>query len=314
MPNPSLYRLRDTLHNPNTGDSGPGRETAPDISVIVIGRNEGLRLQRCLDSVHGADWNGLVYELIYVDSGSVDDSLERARAAGAVALPAQGARPSAAAGRNTGWRAAHADAILFLDGDTLLDPAFPKLALAALQRGRYAAVWGHRRELWPGQSLYTAVLDLDWIYPPGETAYCGGDALFRLDALIESDGFDDSLNAGEEPELCRRLRAAGWRILHLDVPMTLHDLAITRFDQYWRRATRAGQAYAQVAARFRTSADPLWLREAHRNLLHGAAIVALPAVFAAALATNPAVSVVLAAAALLALLRSAARSRWKAGG
>ncbi len=313
MPNPPLHLNHERRNGPDGTASQAGCATAPDISVVVIGRNEGARLRRCLESVHGADWRGLVYELIYVDSGSVDGSLALAQDAGAFALPAQGARPGAAAGRNTGWRAARATAVLFLDGDTLLDPAFPRLALAALRRGPYAAVWGHRRELAPRQSLYTAVLDLDWVYPPGETAYCGGDALFRLDALIEAGGFDDGLNAGEEPELCRRLRAGGWRILHLDVPMTRHDLAITRFGQYWRRATRAGQAYAQVSARYRDSDDPLWLREARRNLLHGTAIAALPAVLAAALAAGPAASAALAGAALLVLLRSAARSRWKTG-
>ena len=296
-------------HDVDTLCSQPGH---PLISVVVIGRNEGERLRRCLASVHAADWHGLPYELVYVDSASSDGSAGLARRMDARVLHA-GQPPTAAAGRNIGWHAASADTVLFLDGDTVLAPGFPALAYAALYEGRYAAVWGHRRELAPCQSVYTAVLDLDWVYPPGESAYCGGDALFRRSALLEAGGFDGSLAAGEEPELCRRLRAKGWHILHVDAPMTGHDLAITRFSQYWRRAVRSGQAYAQVAARYGASDDPLWRRECRRNLLHGTAVVLAPAALAATTALLPQVAGALLASGALLMLRSAARARAKAG-
>ncbi len=130
----------------------------------------------------------------------------------------------------------------------------------ALGRGLY---------LYPGQSVYVRVLDLDWIYPPGESDFCGGYALMRRDALQDVGGFDDTLIAGEEPEMCRRLRAKGYHILQVDVPMTTHDLAVTRFSACWRRAFRAGHAYAEVAHRFSHTADPLWSAELKRNLTHG---------------------------------------------
>ncbi|CAB3746254.1 MULTISPECIES: glycosyltransferase [Burkholderia] len=286
--------------------------TSYDVSVVVIGRNEGERLRRCLDSVHAADWRHVSYELIYVDSASTDDSDALARRAGARVLQAGGAHRNAAAGRNAGWRAAVADTVLFLDGDTVLDPAFPLHALAQLDSGPYAAVWGHRREIAPRQSLYTAVLDLDWIYAPGETDYCGGDVLFRRAALAETGGFDETFDAGEEPELCRRVRAGGWRILHVDAPMTRHDLAITRFGQYWQRALRAGLAYAQVSARYAGSSDPLWRREARRNRVHGALVLAAPFAWAAVLAVAPPAALVLAALGAAIWLRSASRAYWKA--
>ena len=55
------------------------------------------------------------------------------------------------------------------------------------------------------------------------------------------------LIAGEEPELCLRLRQAGWRIWRLNYEMTLHDAAIMRFSQWWRRTLRGGYAYANGA-------------------------------------------------------------------
>lgn len=243
------------------------------LSVVIIGRNEGSRLVRCIRSAQAMrDIRGPI-EIIYVDSASQDGSAERARALGARVIVVHPERPSAALGRNAGWRAAQAPVVLFLDGDTILDPDFAARALPLLKDPNVAVVWGHRRELHPEASIYNRVLDLDWIYPPGPSEFCGGDALMRRAALERVNGFDERLIAGEEPELCQRLRTLGYRIEHIDQPMTLHDLAMTRWDQYWRRAERAGHAYAEVASRFRDSDYPLWSAEVRRNRIHAAILI-----------------------------------------
>jgi glycosyltransferase involved in cell wall biosynthesis len=283
------------------------------ISVVVIGRNEGERLEHCLRSVQAADTGGNAIELIYVDSDSTDGSPERARALGARVLRVQPTRPSAAIGRNAGWRAATGSQVLFLDGDTLLEPDFLPAALREIETSpEIAVVWGHRREIAPSASLYNRVLDLDWIYPPGDTEFCGGDALFRRAVLERSGGFDDTLIAGEEPELCARLRAMGCRIRHIDVPMTGHDLAIRHWRQYWRRAERAGHAYAEVSARFANTTSPLWSRESRRNLWHGGLVASgLAGVPLAVLAGMPGLAMMGVAAAAGIVGRSAWRARWK---
>ncbi|WP_373510090.1 glycosyltransferase family 2 protein [Thiocapsa sp.] len=243
------------------------------LSVVIIGRNEGSRLVRCIRSAQAMrDIRGPI-EIIYVDSASQDGSAERARALGARVIVVHPERPSAALGRNAGWRAAQAPVVLFLDGDTILDPDFAARALPLLKDPNVAVVWGHRRELHPEASIYNRVLDLDWIYPPGPSEFCGGDALMRRASLERVNGFDERLIAGEEPELCQRLRTLGYRIEHIDQPMTLHDLAMTRWDQYWRRAERAGHAYAEVASRFRDSDYPLWSAEVRRNRIHAAILI-----------------------------------------
>jgi cellulose synthase/poly-beta-1,6-N-acetylglucosamine synthase-like glycosyltransferase len=184
-----------------------------------------------------------VKEVIYVDSASTDESPQLASRRGATVITVCPERPTAAIGRNTGWRRAASDLVLFLDGDTVLHPDFALAACNTLLREpSIAAVWGHRREIDTEASVYNRVLDLDWIYPPGLAEFCGGDVLVRRKVLLEVGGFDESLIAGEEPELCRRIRARGHGILHIDCPMTGHDLQITRWSQYWKRATRAGQA------------------------------------------------------------------------
>ncbi len=248
------------------------------ISVIVIGRNEGSRLERCLTSVVGMNREEFEIEVIYVDSGSTDNSLEVARRLGARTVALTVAHPTAALGRNAGWRLAQGSFVLFLDGDTVLHPQFVVQSLPDL-KGSIAVVWGHRRELYPGASVYQRVLDLDWMYAPGKSAFCGGDALFRRDVLERTNGFDVNLIAGEEPELCQRILELDYLIEHVDRSMTGHDLGITRFGQYWRRATRAGHAYAEVSHRFAGSSNPFWKRESRSNRLR-ALILVVTAIFA----------------------------------
>jgi len=254
---------------PGTASLHPGLTHLPALSVVIIGRNEGERLERCLLSVQGIDlWTPA--EILYVDSGSTDGSLDLAAGLGAGGLTQCPGAFTAARARNLGWRHASGEMVLFLDGDTMVSTEFPLAALEKLREDpANAAAWGHRREICPCLSVYVRVLDLDWIYKPGETLFFGGDVLVRRAALESVGGFDEKLIAGEEPELCRRMRNTGWRIQHIDVPMTLHDLAITRFAQYWRRALRAGYAFASVSARFRATSDPFWSKDAWGNRLRG---------------------------------------------
>jgi glycosyltransferase involved in cell wall biosynthesis len=282
------------------------------ISVVVIGRNEGQRLARCFESV--ARVRGVaIREVIYVDSASTDRSTELASRYGAESIRVDSLRPTAALGRNTGWRRASSDLILFLDGDTVLHPCFPQIASNELLGDEsIAAVWGHRRELHPDRSLFNRILDLDWIYPPGLSEFCGGDVLMRRTALVETGGFDEGLIAGEEPELCRRIRGRGLKILHIDEPMTGHDLAITSWKQYWKRAMRAGHAYAQVSERFRNSNDSFWTAERIANVARGSFWIIT---FAAAALAGFRLGLMPFAwwltLLLILSLRSAWRARWK---
>ena len=284
----------------------------PVVSVVVIGRNEGERLVRCLESIAAMETEGFAVETLYVDSASTDGSPQRAAALRARVIEVRPQRPSAALGRNAGWRATSADFVFFLDGDTQLHPLFVCRALDAMRDPAVAVVWGHRREAHPEQSIYVRALDLDWIYPAGPSEFCGGDALMRRAVLEKVGGFDASLIAGEEPELCRRIRAQGHAILHIDAPMTLHDLAITRLPAYWKRAYRAGHAYAELAARFKGSDDPLWQAEARRNMFHGGLLLAMAAVLPMTILW-PWLGAVTAAGVLGLLGRTFLRCAWKSG-
>jgi cellulose synthase/poly-beta-1,6-N-acetylglucosamine synthase-like glycosyltransferase len=248
----------------------------PQLSVVIIGRNEGERLERCIQSVQAMHDPPDNMEIIYVDSDSTDDSPERAKALGAKLLVVHPERPAAAIGRNAGWRVAQAPLVLFLDGDTILHPDFVKEAKQYLDKDpKVAIVWGHRRELYPNASRYQRVLDLDWIYPPGVSDFCGGDALIRRHVLEQVGGYNPQLIAGEEPEICQRIRACGYTILHIDKQMTLHDLAIKNWSQYWQRTVRGGHAYAEISNLLRDTKTPLWQHESRKNWLHASILIGI---------------------------------------
>lgn len=225
-------------------------ESDPRIGVVAIGRNEGERLKASLRSIPPG------IPVVYVDSASTDGSAEFARGIGARVVALDLSRPfTAARARNEGVQALaqiapHLDYVQFVDGDCEIEPDWLAKAAARLdQRSELAAVCGRRRERYPEASFYNAMCDAEWNTPIGDAEACGGDAMFRLAAFREVDGFDPSLIAHEEPDLCSRLRARGYAIERLDAPMTRHDAAITRFGQFWRRNTRAGYGYAQAATK-----------------------------------------------------------------
>lgn len=244
---------------------------ATDIGVVVIGRNEGARLERCLASLAGA-----ADKVVYVDSGSTDGSLQMARALGVEVVELDMTIPfTAARARNEGF--ARVQGVLpglryvqFVDGDCeVLADWLPRAQAFLDAQPEVAVVCGRRRERFPQHSIYNLMCDLEWNTPVGEAKACGGDALMRADAFAAVSGFRAELIAGEEPELCVRLRAKGWKVWRLGEEMTLHDAAMTRFGQWWRRTMRGGHAFAEGAFLHGGTAEQHWRRESRRAWFWG---------------------------------------------
>jgi GT2 family glycosyltransferase len=239
-----------------------------NIAAVVIGRNEGARLVACLAALEGQ-----VTRVVYVDSGSTDGSVAAAQAAGAEVVALDMSRPfTAARARNEGLARLGPEVTLvqLLDGDCALRDGWVDTAGAFLRsHPDVAVVCGRRRERSPEASIYNRLIDREWDTPVGEATACGGDALMRLEALREVGGYRDDLIAGEEPELCLRLRRAGWRVWRLDAEMTWHDAQITRLAQWWRRTRRAGHAFAEGATLHGAGPERHWVAETRRALLWG---------------------------------------------
>jgi GT2 family glycosyltransferase len=246
--------------------------SGPVTGAVLIGRNEGDRLKLCLASVGGVD------RVVYVDSGSTDGSVEAAQAAGAEVVTLDMSQPfTAARARNAGIEALKQgkvpDLVQFIDGDCELQPDWLSTATAFLEANPKAAVaCGRRRERFPEASIYNRLCDREWDTPVGQAKACGGDALMRMAALTEVGGYDPTLIAGEEPEMCVRMRASGWQIWRLDAEMTLHDAAMTRFGQFWKRAKRGGHAWAEGAWMHGRAPERHGVAGTRRALIWGAAL------------------------------------------
>ncbi|RCW88245.1 glycosyltransferase [Paracoccus lutimaris] len=269
----------------------------PTLGAVVIGRNEGDRLKACLRSLVP-----LCARVVYVDSGSGDDSVAFARGLGVTVVELDTSTPfTAARARNAGFEALLAggelDLVQFVDGDCKVEPGWLEAGVTALaERPDLGLVTGWRSEIHPLASVYNQMCQVEWRRPAGPISACGGDMMVRVAGFRKAGGFDPTVIAAEDDEFCLRLARAGWKLERLPVEMTLHDAAMTRFGQWWRRAMRAGHGFAQVGRMH----PPHFKRERLRVWAYG---LVLPLMFLLGLFTSGWIS--------LAVLGLYALSFWK---
>jgi len=226
----------------------------PSISVVVVNWNAGHLLERCLRSV-AAHAPGM--ELTVVDNASEDGSLDRAWNAGAGTRAIRNpANLGFAAGCNAGWRQSHGDPVLFLNPDAGCTPG----SVAALAGALLAenSIWaaggmlvgdggepqtGFNVRAFPTIGAVAAellLLDEFWPANPWTRRYraprleagrvsdveqpAGACLMVRRVALEALDGFDERFHPAwfEDVDLCRRIRAAGGRIVFQPEARFLH--------------------------------------------------------------------------------------------
>jgi GT2 family glycosyltransferase len=217
-----------------------------DTGIVVIARNEGERLKRCLLSC-----KDLVARVVFADSGSTDGSAEFARSVGVEVVELE--RPyNQPRGRNAGFRRLleldpNVKYAFFMDGDCQLVPGFIEAAHEVMESDKtLGACCGRRLEIHPDASVYNKLVHMEWNTELGESD-CGGDMMIRVEALKPTGGYNETMVSGEDFELCHRLRKSGWRIYRMDRDMTLHDVAIHRFGAWWKRHRRGGYSFAHAA-------------------------------------------------------------------
>jgi GT2 family glycosyltransferase len=250
-----------------------------DTGIVIIARNEGERFKRCL-----ASCKGLTRHVVYADSGSTDGSAEHARAEGAdvVALERPYNQPR---GRNAGFRrllelSPSVRYVFFIDGDCELAEGFLDAAHAALEADPTAgAASGRRVELHPEASVYNKLVDMEWNTPVGESDF-GGDVLIRASIVQDLGGYREDMPAGEDMEMCYRVRRAGHRVLRLPLQMSRHDVDLQRFSAWWKRHGRGGMAYAHAALLHWGSPDRYGVRVCASILAYGVALPVACAVLA----------------------------------
>jgi glycosyltransferase involved in cell wall biosynthesis len=252
----------------------PATLLAP-VGVVIIGRNEGDRLIRCLDSVIGQ-----VGSIVYVDSGSIDGSGAAARQRGVEVVNLDMSQPfSAARARNAGFaRLRKLDPTLryvqFVDGDCEVLPGWLAAAAAVLAADPIVvAVCGALRERYPEQTVFNRICSVEWNWPKaGEVSAFGGNVMLRSSILAIVGGYNNLVIAAEDDELGVRLRLAGGKLIRLDRESVIHDANMTRLGQWWQRAKRCGYAFAAVAALHGHRSERKFVPELRRTVLWGAVL------------------------------------------
>lgn len=246
-------------------------DMASKVGFVVIGRNEGSRLIGCLDSI-----SKFAPAIVYVDSASTDQSVQEALARGVHVLQLDMATKfTAARARNAGFSLLlkhypKLSYVHFIDGDCSVSETWVEDAISFLdQHPQVAVACGRRRERFPKASKYNQLCDIEWNTPIGKAKACGGDAIMRVSVFQQVSGFNEQLIAGEEPELCIRIRQLGFDVWRLDHEMTLHDAAIFRFSQWWKRTVRAGYAYAEGSHLHGSAPEYHWVKESRRAWVWG---------------------------------------------
>lgn len=146
----------------------PGDPTPVDISVVLVGLNACKFILECIASLRAAHWPHCTYEVIYIDNGSKDDSVEQVRKNYPdVVLVANATNTGYCPAANQGAKLARGKYLYFLNDDTIvLDDAIAR-SMRTLQAHPEAGVVGtrllnlDRTDQWSGRrfpSVWSAIL------------------------------------------------------------------------------------------------------------------------------------------------------------
>lgn len=203
------------------------------ISFIIIGKNEGWRLQKCLQSIsYVVEQDAIAnYEIIYVDSQSTDNSIELAKQYGAKTFLITG-ECNAAIARNIGAQEAIGGILFFIDGDMELFPGFLPKVLNENGKLKYPFMSGIFNDI---------VHDLDWNYLHTSRRHklqegdadsvettTGGLFLIEHSLWDKVGGMDTRFKRSQDYDLGLRLSQMGY---------SLHRKAILLANHYMRQYT-----------------------------------------------------------------------------
>lgn len=286
---------------------------ASEVGFVVIGRNEGDRLKAGLRAILTLCKGSPV---VYVDSGSTDESVSFAQSLGFDVVELDLSVPfTAARARNAGFEKLISDNpdlkyVQFMDGDCELLPGWINAAIDTLEKNDdIAVVSGRRLERFPEASIYNTLMDIEWNTTVGDIKAVLGDMCFKVSVFQEIGGFNEQIIAAEDDDVCIRARRAGYRIYRVDAKMSKHDANITKLSQWYKRSKRGGHGYANINRLHGDGPDQYFRRELISVSIWGAVV---PLIFLFFLIVKPPIALLIFVLYSANVCRTILR-RWRSG-
>jgi GT2 family glycosyltransferase len=237
-------------------------------TIAVCTRDRAHLLGQCLASLDNQLAEPGQIEVMVVDNGSTDGTEELLAGwlrAGEGRRVVHEARPGLSRARNAALEASDREVVLFLDDDALAPPHWAAIHLAAYAGyeetgstgGPVGLEWPSGRPEWITDSLIQWFSQLELgdetaTFPTSHGPY-GTNMSVRRKAALEVGGYDPdlgrggrSLRSGEEPDLTRRLREAGWQIVYAAGAAVVHQVDAERLDRRWLLKRGWGQGVSNA--------------------------------------------------------------------
>jgi len=214
-------------------------ELLSQISVIIPIYNQEKFISRCLDSVEEQDYPKDNIEIIIVDDGSTDNSINIASKYGVKIICQDHKGPGAA--RNKGVEEASSNIIAFLDSDDIAYTTWLKESIYYLnihKNENFAAV-GCSHNLLNSENDFIKLAWLEHLFRYTHIAetvsHLGtSGSLFKKSTIIEVGGFDISLRTAEDMDLSTKILNAGYKLHLITTPLIKVGYANDLF-QYYRK-------------------------------------------------------------------------------
>ncbi len=222
--------------------------TDPPVSIIVRSFNEGWALGQTLAALRLQEYAN--WELIVIDSGSTDGSVELIRAASPahfVQIKPHEYNPSRV--MNYGMRLARADFGIFLNADaTPQGPGWLRPFVSILQDAKVAAVFGRQIPRPDCRAVYAH--DYDRCFGAERESAHWQHFFSMVSSGIRKDiwakrGFLETLQYSEDDEYTRWCRAQGYRVVYCPESVVMHSHNYTPAQAY-KRSFGEAKALAAV--------------------------------------------------------------------
>lgn len=196
------------------------------ISFIIIGRNEGWKLTKCFNSVFETILvNKLTqYEVIFVDSKSTDDSIERVKAFPIVKIFQITGNYNAAIARNIGAKESKGDVLFYIDGDMEIQPLFLPLVYDEQNKLKHIFVSGQWIDYnydFNGNLLSKGKY-IESKYSDSKESTTGGLFLIERKTWFEINGMKNKMRRSQDLDLALRLAKKNIFLLRKKELLAIH--------------------------------------------------------------------------------------------